>query len=110
MIIDFEKIRRKLLLLSFLFFFLLGPNPLDLSRPRDTLRDSEGQGGQAYFKSVHWVSKRGHDLVTEQQQGHFECDLIVDRMVKSCKVMVHSIGRAGLLIYRRKDVLEREIS
>ena len=52
----------------------------------------------------------GHDLVTEQQQGHFECDLIVDRMVKSCKVMVHSIGRAGLLIYRRKDVLEREIS
>ena len=52
----------------------------------------------------------GHDLVTEQQQGHFECDLIVDRTVKSCKEMAHSIGRAGLLIYRRKDVLEREIN
>ena len=52
----------------------------------------------------------GHDLLTEKQQGHFECNLVVDRTVKSCKEIENSIGRACLLIYRRKDVLEREIS
>ena len=61
------------------------------------MRDREAR----HTSSQPMGSQRGgRDLVTEQQ-GHFECDLIVDRMVKSCKEMVHSIGRAGLLIYRR---------
>ena len=70
------------------------------------MRDREAR----HTSSQPMGSQRGgRDLVTEQQ-GHFECDLIVDRMVKSYKEIANSAGRAGLLIYRRKDVLEREIS